>query len=36
MTVSSQIGQRAALHGTGVSKAILAFMTPEEQAVITE
>ncbi len=31
MTISSQVGQRARMHCTGVGKALLAYMTPEEQ-----
>lgn len=34
MTIASQVGQRARLHCTGVGKAILAHMTPEEQEVV--
>ncbi len=34
MTISSQIGRRAAMYCTGVGKAILAFMEPAEQELI--
>ena len=34
MTISSQVGQRARLHCTGVGKVILAHFTPDEQQAV--
>ncbi len=34
MTISSQVGARAAMYCTGVGKAILAFMEPEQQQLV--
>ncbi|MDR1659360.1 MAG: IclR family transcriptional regulator [Desulfovibrio sp.] len=36
ITISSQVGQRARMHCTGVGKVILAHFTPEEQLVVLE